>query len=138
MNTDKPTLERLSDLELRQYAGDLSAIMGDDRLLYEKLFGLPVEVRIAAHLGICEDRLYQILCIFQGRYEKFEDLRCKITTRLSREFAPPGWNRLSVLFDGIYIGEPEDLLNYRQGNRAGILNPIKGLGEKAAEMIFFN
>jgi len=37
---------------------------------------------------------------------------------------------LTVLFDGIYIGDPEDLLNYRKDSQAKIWYPTKGLGEK--------
>lgn len=136
MQVDKEILERLSGLELKQYAGDLRAIEGEDRILYERLFELPVEVRIVAHVGVCGDRLYQICNKFQGRHRSFEELRHQVVARLSTEFAPPGWNRLSVLFDGMYVGEPEDLLNYKQGNREGILNPIKGLGEKIAKITF--
>ena len=38
MNIDSKTLERLSNLELRQYAGELNAIVGKDRILFEELW----------------------------------------------------------------------------------------------------
>ncbi len=136
MKIVKEDLERLSGLELRQYAGDLKAIRGKDIVLYDILMKNSVEVKIIAERGVCSDKLYDICIDLQGRHGKFVHLRRRTMNMLSQEFKGPGSNLLSILFDGVYIGEPEDLLNYRNKNRSGILYPTKGFGEKLAEVNF--
>ena len=136
METNKQTLERLSNLDLRQYAGDLKAIQGDDRELYERLMRSPVEVHVTAQRGICDDLLYQILSTIEGTYERFEELRREVMFKLPKN--SPGWNLLSVLFDGIYVGEPEDLLNHRYNRPEGILYRTRGLGEKVVDITFLS
>ncbi len=138
MNPDSQTLERLSNLSLRQYSGDLAAIRGEDRQLHAQLMESPVEMRVIAQPGVCEEELYEICLQAIGRYPRFIDLRWRITRELSAKFEPPRWNLLSILFDGIFVGEPEDLLNHRNGNPSGVLYPTKGLGTKIAEVIFLD
>lgn len=125
MVIDDDTLARLSLLDLYQYAGDL--ILGENRKLYDELLELPVEVRVTAQRGICEGIFYEICLNAQGKYRRFGDLKKRIVQRS---------NLLSVLFNGIYIGEPKDLLNLRRGNQARILHPMEGLGQKIADLKF--
>ena len=134
MEVDNQTLERLSNLTLEEYAGNLAAFEGDDAETYVKLMESPVEVKVTAQKGTCEDNLYEICLKAQGKYKRFLDLRRKITTELVEEIK--GFNLMSVLFDGIYVGEPEDLLNHRNDSQAEILYPVEGFGEKIAEVIF--
>ena len=67
MKISSEALERLSGLGLRQYAGDLKAIKGGDRTLYNILMEKPVEVKIIAERGVCNDRLYDTCTELQGR-----------------------------------------------------------------------
>ena len=136
MNISHQELERLDNLELRQYAGDLDAIIGDDKKLYDQLMQSPVELMMTAPKGICENELFDICLSAQGRYSTFGELRRHIMQKLFTISKNPGFNLLSVLFDGIYAGEPEDLLNYRNNRPQGIFYPIQGLGEKLADVKF--
>jgi len=136
MKFDSQTLERLSLLDLRQYSGDLTAIGEEDRKLSNWLFELPVVVLATAQREVCEDPLYNICFGAQGEYSHFFNVRQRVMQELSRLANGPGWNLLSVLFDGIYVGDPEDLLYHRCGEQKRILHTTKGLGEKLAEVTF--
>ncbi|MEN9626272.1 MAG: hypothetical protein RL557_600 [archaeon] len=141
MAVDHGTLERLSNLDLRVYVGDTNAIRGEDKRLYEQLMQTSVEVIMPSEAGMsqqgtCEEPLYQICLGAQGVYNAFIDARQHVMGKLLREISGPGFNLLSILFEGIYVGEPEDLLNYRNGNSAGIRYPTKGLGNKLAAIRF--
>ncbi|MDI6721437.1 MAG: hypothetical protein QMD85_03535 [Candidatus Aenigmarchaeota archaeon] len=146
MKIDRQGLARLSNLELRQYAGDLNAISGADRRMYNELMESLAEMRLTADRGLCDDGLYEICASAQGWYEKFEDLRRAIVGRYTKDANPfqkmadTGTVQspclLSVLFDGVYVGDMEDLLNYRDGTPSGIFYPVQGLGEKIAEVEF--
>jgi|SRR3989338_4510316 len=138
MNSDSQTLERLSDLDLRQYSGDLSAIRGEDRQLHARLMESPVEMRVTAQPEVCVEELYRICLSAIGRYPKFIDLRQMIMGELAAKFETSGWNLLSILFNGIFVGEPKDLLNHRNGNPSRVLYPTKGLGAKIAELRFLD
>lgn len=136
-NITSETLERLSNLDLQQYAGNLEALRETDRLIYERLMHSPVEVKVTAQREGVDRGLYEACLELQGSCVKFEELRRKAMMMLSRRsHSPVGWNLLSVLFNGIYIGDPEDLLNYRTGRQEGILYPVEGLGKKVAEVRF--
>ncbi len=138
MPVDTEALDRLSQLELEQYAGNLRAIQGEDRNIYERLFELPVIVKVIAERGTCEDELYDICVRAERNYVRFLDLRRDITRELAEKFDTPGQNLLTVLFNGIYVGESEDLLNFRKSRPEGIIYPTKGLGEKLAEITFIS
>ncbi len=136
MPIDVRELRRLSNLELSKYAGELDALEGDDEMLVAILACSPLETKVVADKGICDAKLYKIGLQVQGEYETFAELRRKVMDKLSQTFQPPAWNLLSVLFDGIYIGEPEDLYNFRAGESQGIIYHIKGLGTKLADVRF--
>ena len=137
MEIETQTLSRLSHLELRQYAGELNAIAGEDTRLFGSLLSSPVEVTVAAEKGICDDRFYEICLKSQGKYGKFVDVRHKVTQDLSAQSTNPNcWNLLTVLFDGVYVGDPEDVLYWRENQKKKILFPIQGLGKKVAEVKF--
>ena len=58
---------------------------------------------------------------------------------LMKQADGPGWNLVSVLFDGIYVGEPEDIHNYRiSSGRTSLLYPVKGFGVKIADVKFID
>lgn len=143
---DKGTLERLSNLELRQYAGNLNAISGEDATIYDMLVESPIKIKVTAQRGICEDELYDICLSLEGRHDRFIDVRHAIIESYIKKISPMQKMRdtgvaqspclLSMLFDGIYVGDSEDLLNYRNNNQAGILYNTKGLGAKLAEVTF--
>lgn len=130
------TLAAMSKLLLEFYSGNLYAFGVSSRRLNEQLKKQPVEVSVIAEKGACENELYHICKEAEGKYEKFSDLTRKITEALAKGEVRPSWNLLSVLFDGIYVGEPEDLRNYRNGETASIIYPTKGLGEKIARIKF--
>ncbi|MBI4159360.1 hypothetical protein HY500_03840 [Candidatus Woesearchaeota archaeon] len=138
MNPDSQTLERLSYLNLMEYSGDLFAIRGEDRQLYSKLMESPVEMIVTAQPEVCVEEIYRICSGAVGGYRRFIDLRQRIMRELAAKFETPGWCLLSVLFNGIFVGEPEDLLNHRNGNPSRVLYPTKGLGAKIAELSFLN
>lgn len=138
MNIDSKTLERLSNLELRQYAGELNAIVGKDRILFEELNESSVEVVMIAPREICDDRLYDICLSMHKKHEMFFMLRHRILDKLSKKYEELKAHLLTVLFDGIYVGEPEDLFNYRNGRQTRILYPTKGLGSKLADVTFID
>jgi len=137
---DASTLDRLNNLELEQYAGNLNAFTKEDLIMRERLAATPIDVKMIEPRGVCDDELYDICSPFEGRQETFASLRQGIVDRLRREIEPIlpffQWNLLTVLFDGVYVGEPEDLLDYRKGNEQGILPPIEGLGKKIADIKF--
>jgi len=129
-------LEKLSQLELELYAGNLRAFKGEDIKKRAILLNLPVKVEVTAGRGICDDTLYEICLKLRGKHKTFSDLRIKATDYCLQYFRYKiEWNLLSVLFDGIYAGEPEDLLNYRRGE-GEIFYPIKGLGRKIADILY--
>lgn len=146
MQIDYQTLERLSNLELRQYTGDLTAIVADDRVLYNELMESPVEVRVTAQRGLCEGGLYEICLSVQGRHKRFVDVRHAVINKYTRDMKPfekmvdagkvQSPCLLTVLFDGIYVGDSEDLFTYRNGVSGRIWYPTKGLGEKIAEIVW--
>lgn len=138
MTTDSQTLERLSNLELCQYAGDLGAIQEEDRGLYEKLTESPVEVVVTGGSGVCDDWLYEICLGVEGQYDTFLEVRKIVQDELRGVVGGPGWNLLTVSFNGIYVGEPEDLLNYRNGRTKSILYQTTGIGKKVADITFLN
>jgi hypothetical protein len=132
----KETLKRLSNLDLIKYAGDLKAIKGQDAILYDELMNTPVEAKVIAKEGICEDVLYKICLDAQMNYEGFKNLRHNIINKLSKseQLTAGTKNLLTVLFNGVYIGEPEDILNYRKGGAT--LYPTKGLGKRIMDVQF--
>ena len=138
MQIDPKTLDRLSQLDLEQYAGNFRAIQRNDNVLYNQLFEIPVNVRLTASRGVCENCLYDICVEAQGNHESFRDLRRKIDSSLAKRLESPRWQLLTVSFNGVYIGNPEDLLNFRKSRSEGIIYPTKGLGEKLAEVTFIS
>lgn len=131
------TLKRLGDLELRRYAGDLTTIIEEDRALYEKLLRSPIEIKMTAPKGICDDKLYEICSSVVGKHERFSIARIKLINNYAKETGElDKLCLLSMLVNGIYIGHPLDLLNYKNNKPQEIIYPIKGLGQKIAEINF--
>lgn len=134
---DDETLERLSNLELKQYAGDLTTIIEEDKALYEKLLRSPIEIKMIAPKGVCDDRLYEICFSVAGYHERFGIARIKLINNYAKETGNPDkFCLLSMLVNGIYVGHPLDLLNHRNNNPQKIIYPIKGVGQKIAEINF--
>ena len=133
MEITPSTLAVVSNLELRRYAGDLEAIDEYHQTLLNELSQLPVRVEITAPRGICEDELYGLVLRTHASYQRFSDLRIEVCDNSLNSRAII---MLSVLFDGIYVGEPEDLLHFRRGERREIMYPTKGLGAKLADVRF--
>jgi len=127
------TLKRLEGLELDSYAGNLEALQ-KDREEYVGLTEQPVEVKIVGAPGVCEAWLYNICSGAEGQYERFIELRERVQGELLKFAKGPGWNLLTVGFTGIYVGEPEDLHNLRNGGN--ILYQTRGLGRKMADVTF--
>lgn len=136
MQIDSKELRRLSNLEISRYAGQLDAIRGKDEILVGLLAETPVEVVMVAEEGVCNGTLYNICKRRTGRHKSFALLRGEVIGELAQRFEPPCWNLLSVLFDGIYVGEPEDLYNLRAGEPQGVIYNLKGLGTKLADVKF--
>jgi len=147
-NIDAKTLRDLSALQLDVYAGNIGKIFGEDGIIEKKLTETPVRAKVIAQEKDCDAGLYRVGLEIQGEYKSFKELRRAVVRHLQQLPSVPGsrvpglnipispeWNLISVLFDGIYIGEPEDLLNHWTGT-GNIFTDIKGLGEKLAEIEF--
>src|SRR3989344_8646168 len=126
---DDLTLRRLSNLELRQYAGDLDALMGDNRNLFEKIARDPVSVRLIVEDGDINPDFYAVIKDLEGKYPSFIELRRKTIKLLATRFDGLGWNSLTCLFDGVFIGEAEDLWFHRE-DRGTSMYPVEDLGKK--------
>jgi len=88
MQIYKQLLNRLSNLELNRYAGDLNALAGKDLALYNKLMESPVEVRVIAQRGICEDELYEICLSVQGKHKQFVNVRDGVIKKYTKIIKP--------------------------------------------------
>ena len=131
-------LRKLDALGLKEYAGDTAALHGEERKTYDALMKTPVDVRLIAEEGVCHDSLYRICRDAEGIYISFGALRRHVDSQLTaeRRYYMLNWRMLSVLFGGIYVGDPEDLLNHRAGIERGILYPTRGLGKKVSHVRF--
>ena len=138
METDEKTLQRLSTLALTlRYKRDAEVMKEEDENLYHALLDSSVRVQVIADKNACEDSLYAICSSLQGTHEKFTDVRTLLGKQFYQARRLTSEERLlSVLFDGIYVGHPEDLLQIRNGHDEEVLYPVKGLGEKMADIIF--
>ena len=132
-----PFVQKLGMFDLRLYAGDLTALQGEEARMHEALMMHPVVVRVTASPGVCDADLYDIVKEVEGRHDRFEIVRQTVMGRLAKDSEKgSGWNLLAVLFEGIYVADPEDLLNRRLGREYAILHRVKGFGEKVAEIDF--
>ena len=136
MDFSEANLRRLSNLEISRYAGELDSIQGEDGRLVELLARTPVEMTMIAESGVCDEKLYEICRKKVGRHDSFALLREKIVCDLAERLEPPAWNLLSVLLDGIYVGDPEDVYNLRSGEPNQVMYNLKGIGTKLAEVRF--
>lgn len=136
---DAERIKFLSDLDLAIYAGEVDAITPRNIRLTSEPMNAPGEVRIVAEQGVCEEKLYRIISELTGRHEKFIYLKRAVVNSLMKQAAGPGWNFISVLFDGIYIGEPEDVYNHRKssGNSSPVYF-VRGFGVKIADVEFID
>jgi len=129
-------LEELSNLELEVYAGRIELAETPQYRKLEALFEVPVSMKVIAPPEVCEPHLYRIARALEGRHSTFAELRQKTNEALfNKQGNILGWNILSVLASGVYVGEMEDIRNYRN-NSSQILYPTRGLGTKVAEINF--
>ena len=136
MITDEDTIKRISELALQVHAGNLQALAGRDLEIYCRLSKLPVSVKITTRKGTCEDLVYDICFKAQGRYESFHYLKGKINGEVADIMNHPTARLLTVLPDGIFVGEARDLKDFRRDPKAKLVYPIVGVGEKLAEVWF--
>jgi len=134
MKLPQAFLDDLDLRELRQYAGE-QFITGELADVWEHLGYYPVEVRMCASRGACDDRLYAICQSVAGSGRTLKAVRQYVVSQLYQIATDPDCNLLSVLFTGIYVGEPEDLLNHWRGSD-DIFYPTTGLGKKIADIHF--
>jgi len=144
--------KRLGQLELEEYAGNLGAFSSEDKTIHEQLMRMPVEMRRIPLKKECDGSLVALCSELAGKYESLIDLRIKIieayTTRrkplekMQTLGAMQSPCLFAILVDGLYLGDPEDILNKRKQIANGSMTPpeiwypIQGLGEKIAEIIF--
>ncbi|MDD5193048.1 MAG: hypothetical protein PHF67_00520 [Candidatus Nanoarchaeia archaeon] len=136
MKIEPKELRRLSNLELSIFSGENLALEEWDLIHARALYQTPVEVTMIAEEGICDRGLYRLCLYFEGEHDTFAGLRVDISERLAQTFQPPNWMKLTVIFDGIYVGNPEDIYNSRAGQPELIQCPMKGLGTKLADITF--
>ena len=141
MAVGNETIAKLSELSLEEYDGNLDAVLKQgDKKTYENLMYSPVRITLNRQGDICEGRLYEIVASMSGEHTTFEHVRREMDNRLLQklERIPSDWRLITVLFEGIYIGDPQDLLNHRLNNGEAISYPIKGFGEKIASIEFLS
>ena len=109
--------DELSDLELRAMDGQSDAFSVFQNPDYQRLFGSPVQVLPIGLDGVDVD-LARIVESIGGAHVRFEYVRHEVQSRLlerCRERGTPGWMALTVLFNGIYVGDASDILLVRRG-----------------------
>jgi len=110
METNPEVLRRLDDLELQRYAGEIKTFPDREESLYQELMMSPVKVKVTAPIEVCAARFYQFCLNVQGEYDDFKQVRLKVSQESMQEFDRMA---LSVLFEGIYEGDPEDVMCVR-------------------------
>lgn len=133
MPVDTDVLEDLSREELEVYSGNSSARTPESRKRWESLMCSPVRMKVCAGRDECDENLWDLCLRMQGRHEQFMDLRVKINDELMKRY--PQF-MLTVVFDGVYIGEPEDLRNLRAENGQRVMYEVKGFGRKVGDIEF--
>jgi hypothetical protein len=101
--------------------------------LMNNLYTLPVNVNVVADTESFDPDLHLVLLDLKSLYPTYVDLRRDVSDRCLNAFKV---DMLSVLYDGIYAGNPEDLYNFREGNNTEIEHPVEGLGLKLADINF--
>ena len=83
-------------------------------------------------------RLYVICRTLQNNTMPFQNLRTKTREHwLKIDPRSPTPSILTILFDGVYVGDPEDVVLQRlQGHCESPQYPIDGLGKKIASIEF--
>ena len=137
MNVDLSILRRLNALELESYAGKEPLITQEDLELREQLYQLPTKLTLVQPSPEYPLELKRIVTTYaeQDRHEKFIRMREKIMRDLMEKTSTPS-NLLTVLFGGIYVGEPEDFRNYILNSQSELLYPVQGFGQKVANIEF--
>ena len=125
--------EKLNKYELANYSGNFSELEKGYAEIYLRLVNSSVRVRLLDDVD-ADEGLIEICRKLEGRYEAFYMVREKAMEMLAEGKRKIGWNLLTVLFDGIYIGDPEDIWNLRNGKKP--LYSVDGLGKKIAEINF--
>ncbi len=135
-------LTRLSNLELEVYATGSNEHIGlADLVLMEQLNQTRVAIHTNQVQGSCADILHKIGVTNGGIYPSFIQARQAIVASLVAHLQPPAWNMLSVVYDGIYVGDPEDMYEYRKAPISGSFTPayqVVGFGIRLGEVIFLD
>lgn len=148
MQIDQATIDCLSDLELELYTGNSFDGIKKEREIRNKLHRLPVRIKVNLGESFCDDLLYRICKGLASReFTTIQELKGRLgslsmsvipqldTSNWVQKIAP---TLFTTLFNGVYVGEPEDVYNHRKGNKSKIWHPVKGLGLKIAEIEFLS
>ena len=132
---DPLTLDELSMFQLKRYNRETPKITPKGQQQYDALERSPVRVSITSDQEICDSDIYNACLQVQGHHLSFSQLREKLSTILSEAKEIPDPEILTVLFEGIFIGNPQNLEIYMTTD-----NPLpptpRGLGKKLAEIDF--
>ncbi len=134
---DGEKLRKLSMIDLQAYAGDTVAqkICRKDQLFFHLRFNVPVQLKPIINISDCDAGLYNICVGLKNEYTNFDSVRKAVEEGLGKVVQDIPFDRLTVLFEGIFIGNPEDVLDQRTG-KSEVMYPMKGLGTKAVEVKF--
>ncbi len=137
------SLQELSQLELECYAGKTDArdvaASAEHRLVMEK----PATMRVTAKPDVVPEAIYEICKRLEGSYTSLLALRNAVFVTYMEQClsledpTPRSPVGITVLPDGVYAGDPEDIYYQREQEEnflGRIRYPIKGLGEKIAEV----
>jgi len=144
MQITRELLDKLSYLHLKEYAKQIDKLDRVMELFNSALMNRSVNVKKVMPIDYCDRGLYGLALEAQrdGPFMNFAEMRTFFHTGLSRVYAEPlpsplpPYIRLSILPNGIWVGQPDDLLAYLEERREDIKHNEKGLGKKLAEVIF--
>jgi hypothetical protein len=138
MQITKDLLNKLGYLHLVSYNGKPVDLDQIEDVIHQALIKQPLNVR-AVHGVECDPALLNVVQEVEkkGEYSKFFDMKEDIVTGLNGITSPvPFHHRLSVLPNGIFIGEPYDIIAQISNQEERIRFPEKGLGFRLGEVVF--
>jgi hypothetical protein len=132
----------LNALQLEYYAGNTNLGSREEWALYHQLHSEPVQVETVTPTPLYAPLLKGIVSEIakKSRYSSFKELKLDVFQRTSLIINNPLdlGSSLTVLFGGIYIGDPEDVRNFFHNPESSSLYPVKGLGSKVINVVFID
>ncbi|MBI3334088.1 hypothetical protein HYZ97_01250 [Candidatus Pacearchaeota archaeon] len=139
MELSSGEIEQVNKSILDMYTGriEIERLPKEFLPIFERMHKLPVNMALAESIGI-DSRLVKLIRANQGIHSSYDKLKCKLNVKLMDLFPGPGFTRLTMLYNGVYVGEPEDFLAYLEDRSEDILYPLEGLGKKVGDVVFID